>query len=527
MQQPNRHNWGQARTRMSSLVTTSPRMAVTVMCSAALWCASCGSQLDPVGCEEAGPGKPLLIVDTEALEPPAVGAARAYKPELVQNIDPADPAFGQAAGFALTLLVGDVDQLSIQLVDTQSGTVTDLTKIAPPANTSEAELAGQLRAFGDTGREALQAAGGVYWIIDAPTEADPLRARVGVLLSQDLRPPLAQLRLFTRRLWDVPVNPEVIELVNDFFYFVVLGDSVQWGNGLREEDKMSTLVAKTLERELQRRVITERYAVSGARIVPAEGDGICELNCFGEVPEVLTSVSVQAELMQRPDLVDLILLDGCINDVGVGRIIDPFIDATELEEVTRGFCNVEMEALLREVREIAPQARIVVTGYYEVISPDSDLLGVQQFLATQNVVAEDSAEGLIAKLSANSTLFRDTAHESIVAAVESVNADIEGGPRVAFADPGYAPTNAIFGSSAWLWSMTGDVSLLELLGVNLDLAPEDPLITRRQDACPQLDLTLVERIICLYASVAHPNPPGARAFADAIEASLRQLGVLP
>ena len=37
-----------------------------------------------------------------------------------------------------------------------------------------------------------------------------------------------------------------IELVREFFYMATIGDSLMWGNGLRDEDKFPTLVANEI-----------------------------------------------------------------------------------------------------------------------------------------------------------------------------------------------------------------------------------------------------------------------------------------
>jgi hypothetical protein len=64
------------------------------------------------------------------------------------------------------------------------------------------------------------------------------------------------------------------------------------------------------------------------------------------------------------------------------------------------------------------------------------------------------------------------------------------------------------------------------IDINLEFFPEDPLVGLRAAACPETDV-LDELIICLYASVGHPNLIGARAYATEITNELRGLGVLP
>jgi len=315
--------------------------------------------------------------------------------------------------------------------------------------------------------------------------------------------------------------------VTDFFYLAVLGDSIQWGNGLRESEKISSQVAGVIERETGRRVIRQRFAQTGAKIVPAEEDAVCEVGCNGEAPTVSTSITVQADLIERPDLIELVLLDGCINDIGVDSIIDPLTPDDELVALAEQFCRDEMAALLDKVRGLVPQARIVVTGYFPIIGLESDLFGLRQWTATQGITSEEEDRVLIEALAHQSAVFLEAAHAGLRAAVEIVNASDPGaaGPRVAFADPGFGPEHAVFTPDRWLWSMTADDEFLADVGIELALAPEDQTIDVRTPAC--FDPGSIDGIIsCLYVSVGHPNPRGARAYADAVVATLRDLGVL-
>ena len=96
----------------------------------------------------------------------------------------------------------------------------------------------------------------------------------------------------------------------------------------------------------------------------------------------------------------------------------------------------------------------------------------------------------------------------------------------AFADPDFGPENAVFGPDRWLWSMTDDSPMFAGVEVDFELFPEDPLAGFRASACPEID-GIYGLVICLYVSVGHPNPAGARAYADAVITELRELGVLP
>jgi len=74
--------------------------------------------------------------------------------------------------------------------------------------------------------------------------------------------------------------------------------------------------------------------------------------------------------------------------------------------------------------------------------------------------------------------------------------------------------------------LTSEAAFVRGLALNYDLFPEDPLRDFRLDNC-LADYVKQETISCVYASVGHPNRRGARAYAEAVNACLRQLGVLP
>ena len=495
---------------------------------------------------------PTLLISTEQLDPSAVGKETVFKVSSLFAIDSGDASAGLAAGFFITLATSEPDSVQVRLVDLESSRVTLFTAVGPPRTPEARSAASAPRAFNDRVRSMLRGGGGVYWPVAGDGGTHGLAHRYAIVIPEDLLRPFGRLELFTAQADDgTPLGAAHIELVDDFFYLVVLGDSVQLGNGLREDDKFSALVTEVIERETGRKVILQRYAQSGARIVPEEGDGICECNCIGEVPKVHTSISTQVDQIERPELVDLVLMGGCINDVGVGTILDLQTPSSDLTELTEQFCGVEMVRLLENVHRTVPQAGIVVTGYYQLIGPESDLFALQTWLETHETESDadvsasaptdepglaeesptyaDHAEdvaALIETLTTRSVVFLEGAHRNLNAAVNAVNAEIDDGPMIAFADPGFGPENALFGPERWLWSMTNDSALFAGLDVDLEFFPEDPLAGLRAYVCPETNV-LGELVACLYASVGHPNPLGARAYAIAIINELRELGVLP
>ncbi len=361
---------------------------------------SCTSETDSPTLLPRRAFTPVFLLETELLEPPAIEAANVFKPTVLFDTPGENPPGDQSAGFFLTLAVGEAEPLQVRIVDLESGNQASLMSVAPPSGEAELALAGNPNPFNARTREALAAGQGVFWPadladgegnVDSDGYEPSLARRFAVLVPGRHLSAFSQLEMFTHTADDgTPLGAAPIELVQDFFYMVVIGDSVQWGNGLREEDKMSTLVGEVIEHETRRRVILQRYAHSGARIVPAEGDSICQANCTGEVPSVSTSITVQAEQIQHPELVDFVLMDGCINDVNVVTIINPRTTDEELVSLSEQFCRDEMTTLLHNVHSLVPQARIVATGYYQFVAPDSDIFGLRQWAQVKGLVSEES-----------------------------------------------------------------------------------------------------------------------------------------
>ncbi|MHC4697186.1 MAG: SGNH/GDSL hydrolase family protein [Planctomycetota bacterium] len=510
--------------------------ATTAVWLGVFWCGlSCTSETGTTTVLPRRDFTPVFLLDTEMLEPPAIEAGNVFKPTLLFD-SPGDNAPGnQSAGFFLTLAVGDVEALQVRIVDLESGNQASLMSVAPPSTEAELAVAGNPNPFNGITREALAAGQGVFWPavpaggegdVDADRYEPSLAKRFAVLVPGEHLSAFSRLEMFTHAADDgTPLGAVAIELVQDFFYMAVIGDSVQWGNGLKEEDKMSTLVGEFIEHEMRRRVILQRYAHSGARIVPAEGDSICQVSCTGEVPSVSTSITLQAEQIQHPELIDFVLMDGCINDVNVVTIINPLRTDEELVTLSEQFCRNEMATLLHKVHLLAPQARIVVTGYYQIVSPESDIFGLRQWALANGLVSEADDAMFIEALTEQAIRFRDSTHQSLGEAVGNLNADTGGEPVAAFADPAFGPEHAVFTDDPWLWSMTSDNELFEDVDSELELFPEDPLKGFRLRNCFTAD-PIGGIIPCLYASVGHPTPAGARAYADAIIEGLRDLGVL-
>ncbi|MBI5855731.1 MAG: SGNH/GDSL hydrolase family protein [Nitrospirae bacterium] len=159
------------------------------------------------------------------------------------------------------------------------------------------------------------------------------------------------------------------------FVMVTLGDSIIWGQGHREDDKFTSQVQRWISQKYGRAVRKIVYAHSGATIEPTtEPFRIAD---HGEVNYSTATISQQVDCVPQDVAInaDFVLLDGCINDFDALRILDPTVDRVWIRKEAEGRCGARMPALLRKVLVKFPKAKIVVTGYFPIVSTRSNPAG--------------------------------------------------------------------------------------------------------------------------------------------------------
>ncbi len=308
------------------------------------------------------------------------------------------------------------------------------------------------------------------------------------------------------------------------FRLVVVGDSIQWGQGLQDAEKMHSILENTLANRaghigVYKDVKAHSGAVIGLGLSPThDNEGWIELP--GEIPSARPTILEQVDAVlgtqQQDSSVDLVLLDGGINDVGVRTILNPVGD--DLEPLIEQACYDGMKALLEKTVTAFPEAQVVVTGYFQIFSRSSrnDL----RFQALMAALLLKSVAGHLATREAMNRVqqrcqqFRDLAHDAINRAIDEVNADLSS-TRIFFIDPNFREDHAIFAPNSLLF------------GISLDLSPEDnPAIAGpRAHACEANANLVSSSMVCNVVSVGHPSVAGARRYSAAIN---RQLpSVLP
>jgi lysophospholipase L1-like esterase len=324
------------------------------------------------------------------------------------------------------------------------------------------------------------------------------------------------------------------------FNIIAIGDSVMWGQGLNDQNKFTTKAANWLKGEIGKGVASRNIARSGA-ITGANvtGEGPCPSDnktCpdYSEVPWSFPTISYQARtlapaLVPSPNDVDLVLVDGCANDVNMVNIINPAGNDEELRSNTRAFCNERMQSVLTDVARTFPDAKVVVTGYFPVISGQSNLGVVVPLWVALGLVATTVTGGatlplippdpivggvvaaiLQARSAARSDLFYVESTNGLQSAVNLVNLSSRGRNRFRFAPLPVRPDNSYGALHSWLWLIPAPPGV------------KDEVYDARWQSCGRWSDATFDDLKCKQASLAHPNIAGAQAYTDAIKSVLTQ-----
>ena len=294
---------------------------------------------------------------------------------------------------------------------------------------------------------------------------------------------------------------------------LTMGDSVCWGQGLKEEHKLDLLYANS------QGLPFARAAHSGA-VIGTPSDVSTEVE-KGEVPVPFPSLWQQVLASRDWSQVKLLLLNGGINDVSLTRILNPTISVSQLEDLVSQFCNKGMAALLEVAAKklTLPNAKIAVLGYFPILSKQSggtenqvraliELHGV----ATTSVLEPEgfSFGDLASRVIENCLTFWNSSNVALNAAVDAANAAL-GKAVCVFVKLPFAENNAMWAPQSLLWEL------------NPLLLPEDEVADPREQACEALygDVVHIPQwTLCARASAGHPNVAGAAKIAAALSFAL-------
>jgi hypothetical protein len=339
---------------------------------------------------------------------------------------------------------------------------------------------------------------------------------------------------------------------------LVLGDSIMWGQGLRPEQKFSWRIKCWLQEKTGREVQTRVEAHSGAHLVGTSPIPPRFKSNDGEVNLPFPTINEQLDNAVQfygpsSSKVDLILVDGCVNDVDVSNLLNAGVTPDWLRERITTSCGTGMHTLLRRVTESFPSAHVIVTGYYRMISNNTDdnafiRLIVKKLNSGSREARHMTYKEMRDRLITLSELWYKASTASLNEAVVTINKELDEKnlpPRVEFVEIDFWPEHSFSASNTLLWNfMFGSTKLSGfrkiILAITLGTVaykPDDDLRDARIKSCNQTFKAPEDRketaeekqdrknhlLICQYASLGHPNQMGALVYAEAIKGKLQWL----
>jgi lysophospholipase L1-like esterase len=336
---------------------------------------------------------------------------------------------------------------------------------------------------------------------------------------------------------------------------LVLGDSIMWGQGLRDRDKFWWRIKHWLEEKTGRRVQERIEAHSGAAVEVNPSENIFSSN-NGEVNLLTPTINEQVDHALRhysdPSKVDLILVNGCINDVDVSNLLDTSTSLETLETSIKEKCGPRMQSLLTRIVKGFPRAHAVVTSYYRIVSPETESNSFTRLLIKKLTSgrrpAKMSDREMKERLVANSEKWYRVSTASLAQAVAAVNSDLRqagSSQRVLFAEIEFSPEHAFSAPETLLWNFkfaSTNLSGLRKAIVILTLGtaaykPDDDVRQARSQSCKetyrkpkdkeenkdQKKRRELDELACRYASLGHPNKMGALVYTETIKGQLQWL----
>lgn len=332
------------------------------------------------------------------------------------------------------------------------------------------------------------------------------------------------------------------------FNLLVLGDSIPWGQGLKDEHKAWYLVKTWLEstggQQVRETILAHSGAVIGS-VGDSAGNPIPPLD--GEINRGLPSVNDQIDSALRtyadPGKVDLVMVDGCINDLDARRLLNAANKADGIRELAQQKCGPPVEALLARIAGSFPNAHVIITGYYPILSEktSNDFFMRTLFKRLYTGSAPMNDKQLRDRLIEMSREWYLSTNRMLAAATEKVDAQLTAKgsrQRALFAEVVFLPEHSFAATQSRLWGF--DASAIRKLLVILTLGrvtlnTNDERRSQRSASCndifrrPAGETTEQKKArqnriaLCRLAAIGHPNRKGAQMYADAISQQLKLL----
>jgi lysophospholipase L1-like esterase len=267
----------------------------------------------------------------------------------------------------------------------------------------------------------------------------------------------------------------------------------------------------------------------------------------GEVNRGLPSVNDQIDNALRsyadPAKVDLVIVDGCINDLDARRLLNAANTSDGIRELAQQKCGPPVETLLSRIAGSFPNAHVIITGYYPILSEktSNDFFMRALFKRLYTGSAPMNDKQLRARLIEMSREWYQATNRMLAAATEKVDAQLKAKgsrQRALFAEVVFLPENSFAAAQSRLWGF--DASAIRKLLVILTLGrvtlnTNDERRSQRSASCNDIfrrpagetneqKKARQNRIaLCRLAAIGHPNRKGSQMYAEAISQQLKLL----
>ncbi len=325
-------------------------------------------------------------------------------------------------------------------------------------------------------------------------------------------------------------------------HILVLGDSILWGQGLKQDHKTTYYVKLWLEKNTGRRVVERMEAHSGAVIERSSlTDNRTSANREVNVglPTINDEVDSALSSYSDPSQVDLILISGCGNDLGIQNLLNAS-NVGEVDDMTEAKCGKPVETLLRRITTAFPAALVILTGYYPFFSDETRndfvVKGLaSRFFKTQTNNSRMSSKEVFERLKLNSKQWYQTSNNQLAEAARRINSET-GAQSVIFAKVDFPSAYSFNAPKTHLWGFNRSPFRMALLILSFGkvlLPSNDEMRKHRTASCNEIyreqpNETIDQRkdrkalrLFCRYAALGHPNRKGALLYADAITNALK------
>ena len=325
------------------------------------------------------------------------------------------------------------------------------------------------------------------------------------------------------------------------FNLLVVGDSLVWGQGLREEDKSYYLTKNWLEKDVfgGGEINLKIKAHSGARIKLHEYEREALENAgkdgtkfyYPEInisfPSIETQVELARQEYENPADVNLILLSGGVADITVMQLLDPFRSNEELRKQITEYCFERMSELLENAARIFPNALIGVLGYYPIITSHTPMKTIVNDVVEiynsprwikpllNNKLIRQFFRRYRRKMIERSRIWFEDSTVELKRSVENLNAKFAE-QRAVFIELPFGEENGYGAKNTLLWNIAKKGRGADDLYADRKIECRETLDLLRE----KTSLKFRTRV-CELAGIGHPNIEGAKIIAQSIEENLK------